>query len=140
MADQPTQHMPGGHYSGHNKVPTVRKFLDNLDSDKKERDKQIEQELQQQRQQGLQDHSDVKTHKPKSKGIEGTQKTVTDPTTGNKVVIEDVNKDMIKQVEDPHVGFTGSRLLYHAIAHTSQITVPNANLGKPTVSDQTWAK
>ncbi|KAJ9649386.1 hypothetical protein H2199_000161 [Coniosporium tulheliwenetii] len=114
MADQPTQHMPGGHYSGHNKVPTVRKFLDNLDIDKKERDKQIEQELQQQRQQGVQDHSDVKTHKPKSKGIEGTQKTVTDPTTGNKVVIEDVNKEMIKQVEDPH------------------ITVPNANLGKPT--------
>ncbi len=117
MADQPTQHVPGGHYSGQHKVPTVRKFLDNLDSDKRERDKQIEEELKQQRQQGHQDHSDVRAHKEKPKGEAGTRKTVTDPTTGNKVVIEDVNKEMIKEVEDPHVCFPGSWPLNYTIAN-----------------------
>ncbi len=39
---------------------------------------------------------------------------VTDPTTGNQVQIEDVDKDFMKAVEDP------------------QLSVPNANLGKST--------
>jgi hypothetical protein len=42
---------------------------------------------------------------------------VTDPTTGREVVIADVNKDMINEVENPH------------------IVVPNANLNKQTVGN-----
>jgi hypothetical protein len=45
------------------------------------------------------------------------RRTVTDPTTGNQVVIEDVSKAMMNQVENP------------------QLSVPNANLQKETVSD-----
>lgn len=41
-------------------------------------------------------------------------KTVTDPVTGGEVQISDVGKDFMKAVEDP------------------QLSVPNANLGKPT--------
>jgi hypothetical protein len=58
----------------------------------------------------------VQDHKVQQKTIEGTEKTVTDPTTGREVVIADVNKDMIDEVENPH------------------LIVPNANLNKPTVS------
>lgn len=54
-------------------------------------------------------------HRPQKAGIEGTQKTVTDPTTGRQVVIEDVGKSMLSQVENP------------------TLSVPNANLDKETV-------
>lgn len=98
------QHAPGGVYSGTNKIPTVGQFIDRLDKDKKERDKQI-------------DHStggvaEVKPHKNEKKTTTG--KTVTDPTTGKQVVIEDVNDAFIDRAKNPN------------------LSVPNANLGKDT--------
>lgn len=93
MAQQ--AHIPG-HYSGSNKIPTIDKFLQSLDSDKKERDKRIDEEARQAQ-------SDVRPHQTKRAGKEGTQKTVTDPTTGHQVVIEDANPEMIKAVENPMV-------------------------------------
>lgn len=102
MAEQQQQHMPGGHYSGANPVPTVKKFLENLDKDKRERDRKIDEGAAAQKMTAG-GTSDAVPHKPVKAGVEGTQKTVTDPTTGNEVVIEDVNKDMIKQVENPQV-------------------------------------
>lgn len=106
---QQQQHAPGGHYSGHNPIPTVRQFVDNLDKDKKARDKRIEEEQAQRQEQGT-----AETKKPK-KELEGTEKRVTDPTTGREVVIADVNEEMVSEVENPHV------------------VVPNANLDKQTV-------
>lgn len=114
MADQ-QQHRPGGHYSGANPIPNVKKFMENLDKDKRDRDRQLDDEAAQ-RKKAQKAGGDVKPHKETSAGIKGTQKTVTDPTTGNQVVIEDVDKSMMAQVENP------------------QLSVPNANLGKPTVS------
>ncbi|KAF2804117.1 uncharacterized protein BDZ99DRAFT_426375 [Mytilinidion resinicola] len=111
MADQ-QQHRPGGHYSGANPVPTVKKFMENLDKDKRDRDRQLDEEAVQRKKAAV--GGDAKPHKETNAGIKGTQKTVTDPTTGNQVVIEDVNKSMMGQVENP------------------QLSVPNANLGKPT--------
>jgi hypothetical protein len=111
MAQQ-TQHAPGGHYSGHNPIPTVRQFIENLDTDKKSRDKKLDEEAALKRQQ---DQTASKPHKQPERQVEGTEKTVTDPTTGREVVIADVNKDMIDEVENPH------------------LVVPNANLNKSTV-------
>lgn len=108
MAQQ--QHAPGGHYSGHNPIPTISQFIENLDKDKKSRDQNLE-ELNK-----PSTTSDAHPHVPTKGGVEGTQKLVTDPTTGNKVIIEDVNKDTVKMAENP------------------QLTVPNANLGKETVN------
>jgi hypothetical protein len=112
MADQ-QQHAPGGHYSGRNPVPTVKKFIENLDKDKADRDRKLDEQNATAKKTG-----EAVPHKAPKAGIEGTQKTVTDPTTGREVVIEDVNKDMMKQVENP------------------QLSVPNANLDKATVSLQ----
>lgn len=133
MAQQ--QHAPGGHYSGHNPIPTVKQFVENLDRDKRNRDKEIDERAKAAKAQTgtaapttsagkktpattpkkpAQDG--VEDHKVQSKTIEGTEQTVTDPTTGREVVIADVNKDMIDEVENPH------------------LIVPNANLNKPTVS------
>jgi hypothetical protein len=112
MAEQQVQHAPGGHYSGHNPVPTVKKFIENLDKDKAERDRKIDES--QKPATGPAATGDATPHKAKKMGIEGTQKTVTDPTTGREVVIEDVSKSMMDQVENP------------------VLSVPNANLNKDT--------
>jgi hypothetical protein len=115
MAEQ--QQKPGGHYSGANPVPTVKKFIENLDKDKKERDRKLDEEMQaQKKQQGAGVKAgDAVPHKAEKMGIPETAKTVTDPTTGNQVVIEDVSKAMMDRVENP------------------TLSVPNANLQKDTV-------
>jgi hypothetical protein len=117
MAEQQQQVKPGGHYSGANPVPTVRKFIENLDKDKKSRDKKLDEEMAAQQKQTA--SGDAVAHKPQKRGIEGTQKTVTDPTTGNQVVIEDVDKATMAQVENPQVGvheimFTAHVLIGHS--------------------------
>jgi hypothetical protein len=132
------QQAPGGHYSGHNPIPTVRQFVENLDRDKKHRDKEIDERAKAANAQAgatpttptragkktsaantpkspAQDG--VEDHKLQKRTIEGTEKTVTDPTTGREVVISDVGKEMVDEVENPH------------------LIVPNANLNKPTVGE-----
>ncbi|EDU48642.1 meiotically up-regulated gene 190 protein [Pyrenophora tritici-repentis Pt-1C-BFP] len=108
---QQQQHAPGGHYSGHNPIPTVRQFVDNLDKDKRARDKKLDEQAANNQQPATQD---AKPHQQAERQVKGTEKTVTDPTTGREVVIADVNKDMINEVENPYV------------------VVPNANLDKDT--------
>jgi hypothetical protein len=115
MASQQQQHAPGGHYSGHNPIPTVRQFIENLDKDKPARDKKLDEEAKQQPQQQQQQQQQVKPHQQQERKVKGTEKTVTDPTTGREVVIADVSKDMLDEVENPH------------------LVVPNANLNKETV-------
>lgn len=108
------QHGPGGHYSQKNKIPTVQKFVESLDRDKKDRDRKIdEQEVQRQ---ALASDPNVKDHQPVQGGIKGTQKVVTDPTTGREVTIENANKKMLANVDNPI------------------LSVPNANLEKDTVN------
>lgn len=103
MAEQ-QQHVPGGHYSGANPVPTVKKFVESLDVGKKDRDKKLDA-----------GNNEPQPHEAKLPPKKG-QKTVTDPVTHNEVVIENAKKNMIKEVDNP------------------KLSVPNANLGKETVS------
>lgn len=120
MAQQ--SHIPG-HYSGSNKVPTIDRFLQSLDSDKKERDRRIDEEAKQAQ-------GDVRPHQTKRAAKEGTQKTVTDPTTGNQVVIEDASPEMIKAVENPMVpSLTVRRVAL--IAHAVAAHCPERELGQP---------
>jgi hypothetical protein len=127
MASQ-QQHAPGGHYSGHNPIPTVKQFIENLDKDKAERDRQIDQQAREGKgqtpgQKGLATStgrdvtasSGAEPHKMQKRSVEGTEQTVTDPVTGNQVTISDVDKSMMNEVENPHV------------------VIPNANLNKDTV-------
>lgn len=95
------QRAPGGHYSGANPIPTIQKFVESLDRDKKDRDKRIEEGR---RRKPQQTQGDVTPHKASDAGKSGTRQTVTDPTTGHEVVIEDANKDFMKASEDPKVG------------------------------------
>lgn len=117
MAQQ-QQVAPGGHYSGHNPIPTVKQFIENLDKDKKERDRQIDEQggAGKQNGQNATTAQGVQPHKMQKRKVDGTEKTVTDPTTGNQVTISDVDKSMMSEVDNPH------------------LVVPNANLQKDTVS------
>jgi hypothetical protein len=118
MAPQQQQVAPGGHYSGHNPIPTVKQFVENLDKDKKERDRLLDEAAAADKQKGGQNATTadgIQDHKMQKRKIDGTEKTVTDPVTGNQVTISDVDKSMMSEVENPH------------------LVVPNANLQKDTV-------
>jgi hypothetical protein len=94
------QSVPAGHYSGTNKIPTINKFIESLDRDKKHRDAEIDQQKNIAKQE--KNGTAVTPHQnalPTKKG----QKTVTDPVTGKEVVIEDAHKDNLDLVENPIV-------------------------------------
>ena len=113
----------------------MKQFVENLDKDKRERDRQIDERAKAAKAQSgtapttptkankktpattpkTPAQDGVQDHQLRQKTIEGTEKTVTDPTTGREVVIADVGKEMVDEVENPH------------------LIVPNANLNKPTV-------
>ena len=108
-----SKHAPGGYYSGRNKIPDIKTFVQNLDKDKKGRDAKLDESRTAQQGQG-QANNDATPHRETRAGKAGTLKTVHDPTTQNEVQIEDVNQDFMKAVENP------------------QLSVPNANIGKDT--------
>lgn len=110
------QHAPGGHYSGTNKIPTVNQFLERLDGDKKKRDKEIDQ--QRAARESKRESGEVQPHQEQLRPKEN-QKTVTDPTTGQEVVIEDVNKDMVERAKNPVVSICRSQPPCRALSLTS---------------------
>ena len=83
MADpNETVHVPGAHYSGKNKIPTVNQFLERLDRDKKDRDKAIDEQNKQQTTQSTstpnksapqQQDGDAVPHQNKELTVKGSQ-------------------------------------------------------------------
>ncbi|KAI1179559.1 C2 domain-containing protein [Nemania sp. FL0916] len=108
-SSQKEQRVPGGHYSGNNRIPNIKEFAAALDRDKKERDAKIDAELK-----GNRKNKDIKEHKPENGYLAGHGRVVTDPVTGKEVQIEDVKLDSKNAVENP------------------MLSIPNANLGKDT--------
>lgn len=97
------QHAPGGHWSAANPIPTIHKFVENLDKDKRERDKQIDEELKR-RQQNAQDQGQSFDQEAEDVQKKGTRQ-VTDPVTGKEIEIEDVQKQYLEESKNPKVGF-----------------------------------
>lgn len=93
------QTVPSGlqHYSGRNRVPNIREFMDQLDREKKDRDAAIDQELSQNNKHGeVKEHHNV-AHKKKD------TRSVRDPVTGKDVDIRDADLDFKEAVENPKV-------------------------------------
>jgi hypothetical protein len=108
------QQRSGKPWSGTNKIPTVNQFISNLDRDKAKRDQEIDSK------QGghAQYSSEVTPHqseKPKKEG-----KTVTDPVTGNNVVIADVGKEYMKRADNPQVRMASKPCFQLLIRHSYQ--------------------
>ncbi|CAL5874764.1 uncharacterized protein PFLUO_LOCUS9066 [Penicillium psychrofluorescens] len=120
----PQPHHVGEHWSAGNPIPTVQKFVEHLDANKKDRDQKIdadnrarEQQAKQNKKQGKnggqQQSGDVMEHQPRQAPKSETR-TVTDPTTGKDIGVQDLDRSAMEPVKDP------------------RLTVPNANLGRPT--------
>lgn len=108
MADDLQQHAPGGHYSGQNKIPSIGQFIQKLDMDKGRRDKELDEKEKAARAQAGQnkpkaDQDGVVAHQNETQKESQSQKTVTDPTTGHQVVIENVNKEYMEAAKNPMV-------------------------------------
>ncbi|KAJ6161139.1 C2 membrane targeting protein [Penicillium chermesinum] len=130
----PKAHHVGEHWSGANPVPTVQKFIERLDHEKKERDRQIDEDdrkrTEAERQQKSANKGKKSGQKPEGSEAEGKEgdavthkprevsqhkiRTVTDPTTGKDIGVEDQDETSMEAVKNP------------------MLTVPNANLDKPT--------
>ncbi|KAI9844546.1 MAG: hypothetical protein M1837_005505 [Sclerophora amabilis] len=106
MAPSDPKKGPGGHYSGANPIPNIQKFIEELDKDKKDRDKKIDEDKKTGGAgKGAQPHTaNPDVAKP------GSRKTVTDPVTGKDVEIEDVDRDFMKAVHDPKVFYLSRTL------------------------------
>ncbi|KAI1325922.1 C2 domain-containing protein [Xylariaceae sp. FL0255] len=108
-AQQNHSNRGGNFYSGLNRIPNIKEFTEALDRDKKKRDAEIDAQAKANKK-----NAGVKDHAPDSKILAGHGRVVTDPVTGAQVQIDDVDKDFVKAVDNPH------------------LSIPNANLGKDT--------
>ncbi|ROW17113.1 hypothetical protein VPNG_01189 [Cytospora leucostoma] len=106
MSTQQTAAPAGGHYSGHNRIPNIKQFMENLDRDKKDRDAKIDSTTT--------GKGEVQPHATHAQKQGNNRRTVRDPVTGQDVEIDDVDKATVEATRDPH------------------LFVPNANLGKDT--------
>ena len=102
------QQKSGKPWSGANPIPNIHDFVSNLDKGKKDRDKEIDDAAARKA-----PDSGIVAHKNEAPSQK--LKTVTDPTTGKEVQIEDVGKDFMKAVDDPKVGKESTRRLIHLI-------------------------
>ena len=91
------QQKSGKPWSGTNRIPNIKEFVSNLDKDKAQRD----QEIDQKNQPASQQQTGVTAHRNEARSTGG--KTVTDPVTGKQVVIEDVSKRYMDNVDNPMV-------------------------------------
>jgi hypothetical protein len=90
--------MPSGqHYSATNRVPNIQEFMQRLDSEKKQRDAEIDNELKRNKR-----NPDVKIHRNELLEKKG-QRKVRDPVTGKDVEIRDADMDFEEAVENPQV-------------------------------------
>ena len=117
--DLPQTHRIGEHWSGANPVPTVQKFVEHLDNEKKERDRRIDQDKklrdelanQQKTSTGEQKPGDGKSDQKQGDVVEHKARkveqdkirTVTDPTTGKEIGVEDQDESSMEAVKNPMV-------------------------------------
>lgn len=100
--------VPGGQpYSGTNRIPNIKQFMERLDHEKKDRDAQIDAQMKQKQAQSKPNpDSDVKEHKDVQRRQGKNARTVRDPVTGKDVVIDDIDDSMLKAAKDPHVSMS----------------------------------
>jgi len=88
----------GKPWSGNNKIPTIHEFVERLDKDKAQRDKNIDSNGQQHAN-GQQ--QDAVPHKNQERTAD--TKEVSDPVTGRQVKISNVGKEYMTNADNPMV-------------------------------------
>jgi len=85
-------------YSGHNRIPNIKQFVEGLDRDKKERDAKIDAQPQQ-----FGANGEAIQHPAAARKVGKNRRTVRDPVTGKDVEIDDADDSIMKQGENPMV-------------------------------------
>lgn len=103
----PQRHHVGENWSGGNRIPTIQKFIEHLDSQKKERDRKIDDENRAKQKSAKKGDSNNKTgdvvdHEPREIS-QAKIHTVTDPTTGRDIGVEDQDESSMAAAKDPKV-------------------------------------
>lgn len=96
------QHHAGEHWSGSNPIPTIQKFIEHLDKDKRERDRRIDNENKARREQERAARQEGKPPEERPKEIpkaKAKYRKVTDPTTGREIEVEDMDKESIERAK-----------------------------------------
>lgn len=109
---QAQNHRVGQNWSGGNPIPTVQKFVEHLDRDKKERDQRIDEENRAKKQHAKQSgtgggqdggkNGEAVAHQAREIS-QANVRTVTDPTTGRDIGVEDQNEKSMDAIRDPKV-------------------------------------
>ncbi|KAK3344000.1 hypothetical protein B0T25DRAFT_314295 [Lasiosphaeria hispida] len=118
MSSPDSRTYPSGQpYSGTNRIPNIKQFMQGLDRDKKRRDAKIDAGEEGQVGGGPNGrlngglNGEARDHVPAQKPGK-SRRVIRDPITGNDVEIEDITSQHLKAAEQP------------------MLTIPNANLGK----------
>ena len=114
----PQTHRVGEHWSGANPIPTIHHFMEHIDAEKKERDRRIDEEnkirqeeaaLAKEREkrgekpeQAEKQDGDIVAHKAREVS-KAKMRTVTDPTTGKDIGVEDQDEKSMEAVKNPMV-------------------------------------
>jgi glycerol dehydrogenase-like iron-containing ADH family enzyme len=114
----PQNHRVGEHWSGANPIPTISHFMEHIDAQKKDRDIKIDEENKVKKEQAAhakaQEKAGVKPEKPEEKDGDAVAhqprevsqakiRTVTDPTTGKEIGVEDQDETSMEAVKNPMV-------------------------------------
>lgn len=109
-------HRVGQNWSGGNRIPTIQKFAEHFDRDKRERDQRIDEENRAKKQHAKESGSggghkdgEVVAHQPREIS-HAKVRTVTDPTTGREIGVEDQDEKSMDAVKDPKVREKGTSL------------------------------
>ena len=100
------RHHVGGHWSGTNPIPTIQKFIEHLDHDKRERDRRIDEENRARREcekHARQDGKDVEKVRLEIPKSRARYRKVTDPTTGREIEVEDMDDKSMERAKNPRV-------------------------------------
>lgn len=126
QSNAPQNRRVGENWSGANPIPTISHFMQHVDAEKKERDGRIDEENRakkeraahakaqeaggEQADQKDQKDGDVVAHKPREVS-EAKMRTVTDPTTGKDIGVEDQDEASMETVKNPMVrGMVSNKL------------------------------
>lgn len=105
----PQQHRLGEHWGVDNPIPTIQDFVTGMNKSHQDQpskpDDQADVQHKQQRADAIK-HGDVLEHEPR-KVDEGKVRTVTDPTTGKEIEVEDQGKHSLDAVKNPTVSMAG---------------------------------
>lgn len=100
MADAPPTG-PSAHYSGRNRIPNIKQFVEGLDRDKKKRDAAIDADPSVPG--GAAAGGPSADHVPLPHKPGKNRRVVHDPVTGRDVEIEDISSHHLKAAENPVV-------------------------------------